>query len=341
MVRSGQGSFLLHEFLDKGICALGWNETGKISRKTKYKDLKKRLQSSYPEFSPGRLNQSSGQMWRFIDEIKEGHNIVTYDTDSRCYYFGEIISDYGYNTSYKFHHFRKVEWNEYPIDRDQLTPESKNILGSILTLFEIPEQVFNEIRAAHPGYISEEEFAEQVSILKQHEDESIKEFEKEQEDRIREEVVARSIDFIQDSIAELDSNQIEKLVAGILTAMGYKSRLTPKVRDLGSDIHASPDGLGMLEPRIKAEVKHKSQSKEKVSAPELRNFIGGLRNIEKGIYVSTTGFTQDAKYEAERANFPITLVDFELLAELLVDNYETLAPEVKALVPLRKIYWPI
>ena len=73
---------------------------------------------------------------------------------------------------------------------------------------------------------------------------------------------------------------------------------------------------------------------------DIRSFIGGMRGFHKGIYVATTGFTIDAKYEAERANFPITLVDADLLVELITENYEQLSPEVKALVPLRKIYWP-
>jgi len=52
-------------------------------------------------------------------------------------------------------------------------------------------------------------------------------------------------------------------------------------------------------------------------------------------------FTKEAHYEAERATNPITLVDMDLLAELLVANYEQLDPETRALVPLVKVYWPV
>lgn len=40
------------------------------------------------------------------------------------------------------------------------------------------------------------------------------------------------------------------LVAGILRAMGYKARVSPLGPDGGHDIFASPDGLGVEEPRI-------------------------------------------------------------------------------------------
>ena len=123
--------------------------------------------------------------------------------------------------------------------------------------------------------------------------------------------------------------------------MGYKTRLTSRGSDLGSDIMASPDGLEMVEPIIKTEVKHKTKSKDKIGAPDLRNFIGGLRPPTRGIYVSTTGFTKEAQYEAERANFQITLVDLDRLVDLIVEYYEQLDTETKALVPLRKMYWPV
>jgi len=336
MIRAGQGGFLINEFFNKGIVALGWNELSKVSEKTNYEELKALVRGAYPDYSKGRISQSSGQLWRFFDEVSIGDRVVTYDPDGRWYYYGEVKSDYRYSKSNTYRHYRRVDWDDGAIERDDLVPESKNVLGSILTLFEIPDHVYEDLKKAHPSYLSEEDLADMEESLRMYE-----EYEKEQEDRIRDEVIAKSTEFIKDLIAELDSEQLEVLVAGLLTSMGYKSRLTPKVRDLGSDIHASPDGLGMLEPRIKAEVKHKNKSKAKASAPELRNFIGGLRTIEKGIYVSTTGFSQDAKYEAERANFPITLVDFDLLVELLLENYGDLEPEVKALVPLRKIYWPV
>ena len=78
-----------------------------------------------------------------------------------------------------------------------------------------------------------------------------------------------------------------------------------------------------------------------MGAQELRSFLGGLRASDKGLYVSTGGFSKDAKYEAERANIPITLVDSDILVELIIQYYGGFDNETKALVPLKKIYWPI
>ena len=79
---------------------------------------------------------------------------------------------------------------------------------------------------------------------------------------------------------------MERLVAGLLKAMGYCARVTPKGPDGGLDVIASPDALGLESPRIVAEVKHR---KGAMGAPAVRSFIGGLRAGDRGLYVSTGG----------------------------------------------------
>jgi predicted Mrr-cat superfamily restriction endonuclease len=53
---------------------------------------------------------------------------------------------------------------------------------------------------------------------------------------------------------------MEELVARILRAMGYKAKVSLKGPDRGVDVIASPDGLGLTQPRIKEEVKHRGGS---------------------------------------------------------------------------------
>src|SRR5207249_6787704 len=61
---------------------------------------------------------------------------------------------------------------------------------------------------------------------------------------------------------------------------------------------------------------------------------------DKGLYVSTGGFTKDAHYEAERSTIPLTLMDLDELAKEIAEHYEKMDPEARALLPLRRIYWP-
>jgi restriction system protein len=62
---------------------------------------------------------------------------------------------------------------------------------------------------------------------------------------------------------------------------------------------------------------------------EIRSFLGGRHTDDKGLYVSTGGFTKDAYYEAERANIPVTLMNIDDLVEALTEHYENLDVETK------------
>jgi len=98
---------------------------------------------------------------------------------------------------------------------------------------------------------------------------------------------------------------------------------------------AHPDALGFGRPRIKVQVKHR---KGTVTGPEMRGFRGALGG-DNGLYVSTGGFTEDAKRAAEEPP-TITLLDRDAFLGLLVEHYEAMEPEFKAKVPLRKIWVP-
>lgn len=94
------------------------------------------------------------------------------------------------------------------------------------------------------------------------------------------------------------------MVAGILRAMGYKTRISPPESDRGKDVEASSDGLGLTDPHIIVEVKHREGT---MGAQHLRSFIAALRPRHKGLYVSTGGFTKEVRYEAELAPLEATL----------------------------------
>ena len=117
-----------------------------------------------------------------------------------------------------------------------------------------------------------------------------------------------AIERIKDRVRDFSWENMELLVAGMLRAMGYKTHMTQKGADGGRDIIASPDGFGLEQPRIVAEVKHRQKQ---MDAEKVRAFVGTLRNSDSGLYVSTGGFTKDARLEAQRATRPVHLLDLD------------------------------
>ena len=77
-----------------------------------------------------------------------------------------------------------------------------------------------------------------------------------------------------------------------------------------------------------------------MGAPDVRSFIGGLGPQDRGLFVSTGGFTREAKYEAERSSVPVNLVDLDDLASLATEHYEQFDADGRALLPLVRVYWP-
>jgi restriction system protein len=210
------------------------------------------------------------------------------------------------------------------INRDQLPVSARNSLGSTLTLFAINDEVWGNIAAVLAGKAETTELTpgeEQVEL-----------------EETREETVAKAHELIKDQVSRLDDSDLEHLTAALLRAMGYRTRVTPKGPDRGVDVFASPDGLGFQEPRIKAEVKHRPRTS--MGSQEVRSFIGGLREGDRGLYVSTGGFTKEARYEAERSKVPVTLLDLDELVASIVTHYDSFDSEGRALLPLVRLYWP-
>ena len=130
---------------------------------------------------------------------------------------------------------------------------------------------------------------------------------------------------------------MERLVAGMLKTMGYRARVMPKGPDSGRDVVASPDALGLESPRIVAEIKHRRGA---MGALAVRSFIGGLRAGDRGPYISTGGFTKEARYEADRANVPVRLLDLDAFVRHYVEVYDRADDDTRSILPLTRIWCP-
>lgn len=113
--------------------------------------------------------------------------------------------------------------------------------------------------------------------------------------------------------------------------------MTPKGPDGGRDVIASPDALGLESTRIVAEVKHRKRA---MDAPAVRSFIGGLRAGERGLYVSTGGFTKDVRIEAAHATAPVRLLDLDSFVRHYVEVYDKTDDETRSILPPTRIWWP-
>jgi restriction system protein len=132
--------------------------------------------------------------------------------------------------------------------------------------------------------------------------------------------------------------EFQELVASLLRAMGYHvAWIAPPGKDGGIDILAWNDPLGTRPPRIKVQVKRWGQN---IDVNGLRSFMALLGEDDVGLFVTTSGFTKDARDEARlQEKRKVTLVDLERFFDLWVEHYPKLDDAARRRFPLQPIYF--
>jgi len=125
----------------------------------------------------------------------------------------------------------------------------------------------------------------------------------------------------------LGGYEFQDLVAALLEGMGYATNSVSKPgADGGTDILAYIDPLGAQTPHIRVQVKHRDQAASREDVAALRGIIRGDREI--GLFVSSGGFTKEARREAGNGAVHIELVDLDRFLELWLQHYNKI-PEAK------------
>lgn len=321
MVRAGDDNELFEIFEERGLVAIGWEDMGDVSKLSTREEVKQRYREIHSEQKKSRVATSAGQIYRFAHEIQKGDIVLTYNKSSREYLIGEITSDYKPNPDPDFtdrghyQHVRKVDWKD-KVSRDEFSVPAKNSFGSTLTVFQLNEHI-EEIEKVLSGEPKPDKDEETQPLL--------------------EEVEAKATELISDKISNMDPYDFQDLVAAVLRSMGYQTQTSPPGPDEGIDIVAHPDALGFKKPMIKVQVKRREKS---MGRKEISSFIGAIGEDDKGLYVSTGGYTRHAQKAADKTHLRLTLLDRDDFINLLIQNYEDIEPEYQSLVPLKKVYIP-
>jgi restriction system protein len=117
-------------------------------------------------------------------------------------------------------------------------------------------------------------------------------------------------------------NFFERLVVQLLIAMGYggsaieAGKALGKSGDGGVDGVIDQDALGLDRIYVQA----KRYTDNKVSSGEIRDFFGSLDRFKanKGMFVTTSTFSQAAKETADMLSKRIVLIDGQLLTRLMI-----------------------
>lgn len=123
---------------------------------------------------------------------------------------------------------------------------------------------------------------------------------------------------------EMSPAKFEQLVLDLLLNMGYGgankelAKVTPLSHDNGVDGIIPEDALGL--DRIYIQAKRYKEGSP-VHKPEIQQFIGALneQKASKGVFVTTSTFSQGARESVSKASSKIVLIDGIALAQYMIE----------------------
>lgn len=139
--------------------------------------------------------------------------------------------------------------------------------------------------------------------------------------RLREELAEE----ILDRIMEATPSFFEKLVVELLLRMGYGGSRKDAGQAIGQGGDAGIDGI-INEDRLGLDVIYVQAKKwdrnRTVGRPEVQAFAGSLegQRARKGIFITTSQFSSDAREYVQRIEKKIVLINGELLADLMIEH---------------------
>jgi restriction system protein len=125
-------------------------------------------------------------------------------------------------------------------------------------------------------------------------------------------------------IRDQDPSFLERLVLRLLTAMGYggaagSAEQLGRSGDEGLDGVIRQDSLGLDQIYVQAK---RYAADRPVGRPDIQGFVGALHGAQanRGVFITTSRFSQDAYVYAEKVAARIILIDGSTLAGLCVNH---------------------
>ncbi len=144
MVRAGSNSFLINDFKQNNLVAIGWN-LGDLTNKSG-DEIYELFRKKY------RNTRSAMQVIRFVYDIKIGDYVVSYYKENRSYLLGKVTSDYYHadkiskvdEANDNYWDIHDVEWL-CEIPKESFKKSTQGTLGTQTTVFHINDDAKNDI----------------------------------------------------------------------------------------------------------------------------------------------------------------------------------------------------
>ncbi len=330
LIRAGKYGEYEEKFLEENRSYVTWDQLNRnVGLMTDKGQLIKALGEIYGDSTPRRLSNWASQIWPFAHTMKKGDLVVMPSKFQPSIYIGEITGDYHFenNGPAPFFHWRDVKWVEDPVPRSHFGQDLLYSFGAFSTICRIHRNnAENRIKTMQSKGWKPESMAAVIAPQNDEEVESFSDLETIASDQIAKVIRAK-----------FKGHRLALLVDAILRAQGYTTRVSPEGPDGGVDILAGTGSLGFGNPRLCVQVKSQD---EPIDAPTVSQLRGTMSTVHatEGLFVAWGGF-KSTVYKAEAQSFfSVRLWTQKELIEAILANYEALDEDLKAELPLKRIW---
>lgn len=336
LVRAGAHGEFEQKFIRENRIYVTWEDLNvDLSSMSERAQLVADMTTRYQDKKPKSISVTVSQVWPFAHDMKTGDLIVLPLKSQPAIQVGEIIGGYHHESGGPdpFFHWRPVKWIGEAIPRANFEQDLLFSFGTLLTICRVRRNNAEErIRAMRangwkPSKIS--------SIIKAPEPESAPEsgelpVEADLDELARDQI-ARLI------AARFKGHDLTRLVEAILQAQGYTTYRSPEGPDGGADILAGAGPLGFGSPRLCVEVK---SGDSPIDRPTVDKLLGAVSKFgaAEGLFVSWGGFKGNVQKELAASFFRVRLWTQKELLEQLFLQYEKLDEDMRAELPLKRVW---
>ncbi|MRR36947.1 restriction endonuclease [bacterium] len=331
LVRAGSHGEYEAKFVSEERVYVTWDLLDvDLSKMTDRQELTATIADLYPDQKPKAVMNWVSQIWPFAHEIRAGDLIVLPLKSQRAIQVGEVTGEYHFEPEgpSPYYHWIPVRWIAEAVPRANFGKDLLNSFGAFLTICRITknnaEQRMQAMRAN--GWQPEKASAAKVVAAPTEEASADTDLEELAQDQIAQLIMAR-----------FKGHGLTRLVEAILQAQGYTTYRSPEGADGGADILAGLGPLGFGEPRLCVEVKSEDSP---IDRPTVDKLLGAVTKFgaQEGLFVAWGGFKGNVQKELAPSYFRMRLWTQKDLLEQLFANYDRLDDDVKAELPLKRVW---
>jgi restriction system protein len=331
LFRAGKNGEFEDKFLNDKRIYLTWDNLNEDL--SKYQDremLLEKLKELYGSEKLNTIRNWASQIYPIAHRIEEGDWIVLPSKRTNTIHFGKILGGYVFdkNAESPYYHYRDVDWFATDIPRSNFDQDLLYSFGAFMTVCKITrndaEKRIKDMaangwktKAVSSAVFADADDAEVVTAT---------------------DIEVAAIDAISKFVIQkFKGHRMEDLVSEILKAKGFTVYQSKPGADGGKDLLAAGGEMGFGSPKICVQVKTQDTPVDRIILDQLGGVMTKV-GAEYGLLVSWSGFKNSIEQERGNQFFKIRLWDSADVIKELFSNYEKLSPEIRAEIPLKRIW---